>query len=51
MRWCVSSNAGALENVDSPFTDIAPSSTVARSGSIWYGTIYGLNTTIELTIE
>ena len=38
-------DAGALENVEYPFIAIVPRSTVAQSGSSWWGPIYGLNRT------
>ena len=43
--WWGSSSAGALGNVEYPFITIASRSTLARSGSTWYGPIYGLNRT------
>ena len=39
--WWGSSNVGDLGNVEYPFIAIAPRSTLAQSGSIWYGPIYG----------
>ena len=43
--WWGCSNAGALGNVEYPFTPIAPKSILARNGSTWLGPIYGLNRT------
>ena len=34
-----------MGNAEYPFTAIAPRSTLARSGSTWWGPIYGLNRT------
>ena len=41
-----SSNAEALGNMKYPFIAIAPRSTLAQSGSIWLGPIYGSNRTV-----
>ena len=45
LNWLGSSDAGALGNAEHPFIAIAPRSTLARSGSTWFGPIYGLNRT------
>ena len=42
----LSSNAGALGNAEYSFIAIAPRFTLAWSGSIWQGPIYGSNRTV-----
>ena len=41
--WWGSSNAGALGNAEYSFIAITPRSTLAQSGSTWFGPIYGLD--------
>ena len=45
--WWGFSNTGALGNVEYLFIAIAPRSTLAWSGSTWYGPIHGSDRTVS----